>query len=157
MPPPITEKETLTTLVELYKEQCDHGRHTESQRQEATNLLILLTTALLALMGVLHFSKYPSLLFSMLIILFGLLGYFFMRAFERKWDESADRRNFYRKHIENLANFDPNNPKPHPNIEPPPSPENRKTLRKFWKGVSLSIIVLGVISGIVAYFWGPLP
>jgi hypothetical protein len=129
---PLSEEKTVDVLIELYNEQCEHGRHIEKQRQEVTNLLLTLSGALIALMGILKLTKYCFPLAGFLILI-GVLGWLFMRAFERKWDESGERRNFYRRQIEQLTQ-----------IETPPPPQNRKTLRKLWEGISILVIVIGV-------------
>jgi hypothetical protein len=176
---PIDQKDTLGALIEFYKEQCEHGRHTESQRQQVSTLLLSITTALIGLMGALKFS--PSCLpLALSLILVGVFGWFFMGKYELKWEETKARRKFYREEIQAKAEVpDPATPRSQTSREPGTDDDKTETksgketksegkeskskgkgtksegtLRKYWKRIFIGVVGLGVIfTAIVIWNW----
>jgi hypothetical protein len=145
---PIEEADTLGALLELYKEQCTHGRHIESQRQEITAILFTLAAALITLMGVLNFTFY-SFPIGFLLFLVGALGWRFMQRYVEKWNETDKRRTFYRKKIESLALISCTGVTNSPG-----------RLRTLWKLIFAAIMVIGVFCTAFVFvlsWWHPLP
>jgi hypothetical protein len=126
-------KEKLAPLLEFYKEQCSHGRHIESQRQAACTLLLTAGGALIALMGTLKFSIHCAPIACLLFAL-GWFGKRFVQVYELKWEESSERRNYYREAIETVTGIS------NPQVARAPG-----TLRKFWRGTFDGLIFTGVL------------
>src|SRR5881296_1940709 len=96
----------LNALLEFYKEQCSHGRHTEAQREAVSRLLLTAAAALFAVMGTLNFSILSAPV-ALLFFALGILGRRFMRIYEEKWKEAEYRRNHYRTEIERVGGITP--------------------------------------------------
>jgi len=127
------ERDRLGTLIELYKEQCSHGRHTEAQRQAAGTLLLTAGGALIALMGALQFSIHCAPIAGLLLGL-GVFGKRFMGVFEKKWEETSGRRDFYRTEIERITGT------PTPNVT-----SSKGLLRAFWKRTFDAVVITGIV------------
>ena len=128
------DKETLTACLELYKEQCTHGRHTEAQRQLVATFLFTAAGALVAVMGTLHFSIH-CLPIAILLFCLGVFGYHFVRIYEIKWTETSERRNDYRTKIQKIL----------PGTEPTGANATHGTLRQFWRRAFIGVWIVGVV------------
>lgn len=84
-----------TAYLELYKEQCTHGRHIESQRQTMASMLLVFAGGLLAADATLRFSIFTFPL-SLGVCLLACAGYRLITIFGNKWDETRKRRDDYR-------------------------------------------------------------
>ena len=129
----ITDENRLAPLIEFYKEQCTHGRHTETQRQAAGALLLAAAGGLIAIMGTLRFSIHCFPL-AFLVVGLGIFGWLFMRVFEDKWTGTEERRNHYRKDVERIAE-----------ILPPEVAGSSHSLRRFWRGTFHAVTVTGIV------------
>jgi len=77
-------------LLELYKEEQTHARHTETQRLEVTKFLLVGVGVLLGFMGTLKFSIY-CLPFGVVITLLGLIGVRITATYVDRFDDHRKR------------------------------------------------------------------
>ena len=126
-------------FMELYKEQTSQSRHIETQRQQVTQLILTVTTALLGVMAALKFSIYCLPLAAALIYLGGF-GRRFTLTYVERFDGHMNRARALRKAIDQevasggaQSIFDDN-------------PVTRKArLRDFWLRFHVAVQILGAI------------
>lgn len=136
---PDDSRPNLSALLQLYKEQCDHGRHIETQRQLVSALLLTASGGSLGywFLNADHFRIWvlPSC-----AIILGLLGIAFNRAYVVKWDEAGVRREDYRKLIEAAGAIF--------RVERERKRARYSRLRTYW----YLIFALVITAGIAAFF-----
>lgn len=128
------EKARLTAVTALYNEQCAHGRHTETQRATLTTILLSAAGVLVGLIGTLKFSIH-CIPVTFALISTGLLGRRFVEIYEQKWEETSDRRNFYRGEMETIGRFGT------PTVVPNSS---KKQLRRLWRHAFSGVVIFGI-------------
>jgi hypothetical protein len=130
-------------FLELYKEQTAHGRHTEMQRQQMTQLILTISTALLGVMAALKFSIH-CLPLALAMIYLGSFGRRFTLAYVERFDGHMSRARALRKAVDQQVasggaqNIFDNNPV-----------TKSTRLREFWLGLHRAIQILGAICVIV--------
>lgn len=138
----------MQALLDLYKEQCSHGRHTESQRHLVTAMVLTAAGALLAVVSSNGFQPWAWPL-AACVALLGLLGLGFARVYEIKWDEAGRRRNYYREQLQDLAGI-ASMPKDYVPRNLPEKQKPRKhrfsRLRDYWRITFLFVTFAGLIA-----------
>lgn len=126
-------------LLELYKEQTSQGRHTETQRQQVTQLIIGVTTALLGVMAALKFSVH-CLPLAVAMIYLGGFGRRFTSTYIERFDGHMGRARVLRKAVDQevasglvQSLFDGN----------PVTKTGR--VRNYWLGLHRAIQILGFV------------
>lgn len=127
-------------LLEFYKEQCAHGRHTETQRHGVATMFLGAAGILLSVIGALRFSLY-SIPLALCVVWLGLFGNRFIFRYGVKWDELSERRNHYRKEIQKVLSI--------PDAKAPSHP-GRQTIRSYWQLTFLAIAAVGALCGLLA-------
>jgi TM2 domain-containing membrane protein YozV len=131
---------TDSFLLELYKEEQTHARHTETQRLEVTKFLLTGVGVLLGFMGALKFSIY-CLPFGVDIILLGLIGVAITATYVDRFDDHRKRARALRAEIDQM-------------VTPPGFAKSvfavnkiRKAerVRDFWTRINYGVVILGVI------------
>ncbi len=127
-------------LIELYKEEQTHARHTEVQRLEVTKFILVAVGVLVGFMATLKFSIY-CLPFGALILALGFIGRTVTSTLVQRFDDHRTRARAFRHQIDQL-------------VTPPGKAEsvlssNRldktERLRSFWERINRGVIVLGAI------------
>lgn len=138
----------VQALLELYKEQCSHGRHTEAQRHLVTAMFLTAAGALLTIVSFNHFARWTWPLAACVCVL-GLLGLGFARVFEIKWNELSRRRNYYREQVEDLAGIEamPEDYVPrHLKADELPPKHKFSRLRVYWRLTFVFVIGAGLLA-----------
>jgi fatty acid desaturase len=127
-------------LVELYKEEQTHARHTEVQRLEVTKFILVAVGVLIGLMASLKFSIY-CIPFGVLIVALGFIGNTVTSTFVKRFDDHRNRARAFRREIDKLVS-------PAGKAELVLG-ENRmdKTdrLRSFWERINRGIMLVGAV------------
>ncbi|HEU0135205.1 MAG TPA: hypothetical protein VFR28_10305 [Allosphingosinicella sp.] len=133
----------LEAILHLYKEQCEHGRHTEGQRERLTAALLALAGGSIATLAALRFSL-ASLPIALFLAATGVLGGRFARLYEQKWEEAGGRRDFYRTLLQDQLD-----------IGQPTRGASRGGLRLLWRRIFTLVTLFGFLcaAGIVAGYW----
>lgn len=129
-------------LLELYKEEQTHARHTETQRLEVTKFLLLIVGALVGFMGTLKFSIY-CLPFGILIVSLGFIGRTVTSTYIKRFDDHRTRARAFRTRIDEMvtpAGIARPILKEHPMTKP-----NNDRVRTFWIKINNGVIVLGFV------------
>jgi hypothetical protein len=129
-------------LLEIYKEENAHARHTEVQRLEVTKFLLVLAGAFVALMGALKFSIY-CLPFGVLIIFLGMIGAKITDTYVTRFDDHRRRARAMRAQIDSMTK-PPNVAMPIVIAHPISTPPNSR-VRSFWTQISYSMMALGIV------------
>lgn len=144
----LTAASTLQVLLELYKEQCSHGRHTEGQRHLVSAMFLTAAGVLLTVASTNKFSleMWPI---CVSVSTLGLLGLMFSRVYEIKWDETGVRRHYYREQLEDLTGILPIPlgfvPRSSP-LAKAPKKKPFARLRIYWRLTFLFVIVVGLLA-----------
>ena len=127
-------------LLELFKEEQTHARHTETQRLEVTKFLLVAVGALLGLMGTLKFSIY-CLPFGAVIMLLGLIGLTITSTYVDRFDDHRQRARAFRHEIDQMVS--------------PPGVARRvldhhkirkeERVRAFWTKINFGVVTLGAL------------
>jgi hypothetical protein len=144
VPGDLTIATKVQALLELYKEQCTHGRHTESQRHLVTAMFLTASGALLTIVSYNKFETWVWPLAGSVCVL-GLIGMGFAHVFEIKWEESGLRRNHYRKQVESLTGIDTYDPDEKP-PKKKPSKHRFARHRYFWRLTFVFVISAGAVA-----------
>ena len=134
--------ESAAFLVELYKEENTHARHTETQRLEVNKFLLGLASAFVAFMGALKFSIF-CLPFGLAIAAVGIMGLSITRTYVQRFDDHRKRARSFRAAIDNQttpAGLAKTIIDDHPMVK-----DKGARLRTFWGAINLAIVVLGVV------------
>jgi hypothetical protein len=127
-------------LIELYKEEQTHARHTEVQRLEVTKFILVAVGVLIGFMATLKFSIY-CLPFGALILALGFIGRTVTSTLVQRFDDHRKRARAFRDEVDQLVTP--------PGKAAPVLSSNRlhKTdrLRSFWERINRGVIVLGAI------------
>lgn len=94
----------------LYKEQTDHGRHTENQRATVSSIILSLATILAGIMAVDECLNRWDAPFAFAIGGFGLVGLLFTWAYANTFDRHAERMKYYRRSLVEAVDFTENRP-----------------------------------------------
>jgi hypothetical protein len=89
----------ITALIELYKENTAHGRHTESQRQLVTTILVTFVGAILGLLGTRSFDIY-LLPLAVFIIPVGVFGKAIVAKLKERFEYHMAMAKAFRTEIE---------------------------------------------------------
>ena len=125
-------------LLELYKEQTAHGRHTETQRLEVTKFILVAVAALLGVIGTMKFSIHCIPL-SLAIIYLGTFGRRMTEIYVERFDGHMERARAFRIEIDKLV--------PQARIQAIISANKvvkSERLRDFWIRIHRALIVLGM-------------
>ena len=125
-----SETQRLQVIVELYKEQCAHGRHTETQRHAASSMFLTAAGALIAVIGAMKFTWQAAPL-AVCVVFLGVYAHRFIGVYERKWDELSYRRNHYRELMQSETGLIPIDPA----VDPAANNKNLPKLRTDRKSV----------------------
>ena len=134
--------ETASFLLELYKEENTHARHTETQRLEVNKFLLGLASAFVAFMGALKFSIF-CLPFGVAIVAIGLIGMSITKTYVQRFDDHRKRARAFRAAIDNQttpAGTAKSIIDNHPMVK-----EEGVRVRAFWERINLAIMLLGVV------------
>jgi hypothetical protein len=131
---------TDSFLLELFKEEHTHARHTETQRLEVTKFLLVGAGVLFGFMGTLKFSIY-CLPFGVVIILLGLTGVAITSTYVDRFDDHRGRARALRMAIDctvspsGLAKkiYDENRIRKKPRV------------RDFWIRINYGVVIMGAI------------
>jgi hypothetical protein len=127
-------------LLELYKEEQTHARHTEVQRLEVTKFILVAVGVLIGFMATLKLSIY-CLPFEVLILALGFIGLTVTSTYVTRFDDNRKRARAFRSEIDQF-------------VVPAGKAElvlsgNRldktERLRSFWERINRGVIVLGAI------------
>ena len=129
-------------LLELYKEEQTHARHTETQRLEVTKFILVAVGVLLGFMGTLKFSIY-CLPFGVDIILLGLVGIAATSTYVSRFDDHRDRARAFRSEIDERV--DPPGRAQQVLHKHPIGKLKEGRVRTFWRNINYGITVLGAI------------
>jgi hypothetical protein len=127
-------------LLELYKEEQTHARHTEVQRLEVTKFILVAVGVLIGFMGTLKFSIY-CLPFGALIIGLGFIGLTVTSTYVQRFDDHRKRARAFRSEIDKLVT-------PADKAESVLSAnrmDKTDRLRSFWEKINRGVIALGAI------------
>jgi hypothetical protein len=94
----------ITVLLEMYKENTNHGRHLETQRQLVTGFVLTIAAAALGALATLHFKKDACVGLGFVLVVFGLIGTLFSIVQYGKYTQSRQR---WRAARERLARLSP--------------------------------------------------
>jgi hypothetical protein len=126
-------------LLELYKEEQTHARHTEVQRLEVTKFILVAVGVLVGLMGTLKFSIY-CLPFGIQIIGLGIVGLRVTSTYVQRFDDHRQRARAFRTEIDGMVS-------PRGMAETVLSAnrlDKTDRLRTFWERTSQGVIALGI-------------
>lgn len=121
------------TLLELYKENCTHGRHIESQRSAVSSMFLTAAGVLLSVVGALKLA--PGTL-PLAICVIGL-AYFakrFVKMYSLTYHETSRRRRHYRERMEEISG-----------AEHCPPLISGVTLRHHWAGTFDLVLLIGTV------------
>lgn len=135
---PDLSSKRLQVITELYKEQCAHGRHTETQRHAASAMFLAFAGALMAVIGAMKFAWQAAPLAVCLIFL-GSYARRFIGVYERKWDELSFRRAHYRKLMQGETGLQPIDE----TIDPAARNRGLPRLRDYWKQTFRGVSIAG--------------
>lgn len=127
-------------LLELYKEEQTHARHTETQRLEVTKFILVVVGVLVGFMGTLRFSIY-CLPFGILIIALGFIGLTVTSTYVQRFDDHRKRARAFRSEIDKMVT-------PAGKAEEVLSLhriDKNERLRTFWERINRGVITLGAI------------
>jgi TM2 domain-containing membrane protein YozV len=131
---------TDSFLLELFKEEHTHARHTETQRLEVTKFLLVGGGVLFGFMGTLKFSIY-CLPFGVVIILLGLTGVAITSTYVDRFDDHRGRARALRVAIDGMVSPSGLAKKIYADNQ------IRKTerVRDFWIKINYGVVILGAI------------
>jgi C4-dicarboxylate transporter len=133
--------ESSSFLLELYKEENTHARHTETQRLEVNKFLLGLASAFVAFMGALKFSIF-CLPFGLAIIAIGFVGLAITKTYIQRFDDHRERARALRTEID--SETAPKNVAK-PIIDNHPMVKQQGTrVRSFWEMINFAVMILGV-------------
>lgn len=127
-------------LLELFKEEQTHARHTETQRLEVTKFILVTAGVLVAFMGSLKFSVY-CLPFGPLIMLLGVVGLAVTSTYVERFDAHRARARAFRAKIDEMLNptgYAKDILKDHPVVK-------EERVRSFWEKINHGVIALGAV------------
>lgn len=132
----------------MYKEQCAHGRHTEGQRHLVTAMLLGASGVFMGIASTNGFTI-EMLPLAVTVSIMGILGIFFARAYEAKWDEITVKRRYYREKLEDIVDISPI-PKDYIPRNMPADMEIKRRrftrLRVFWNLTFVLVIIVGGVA-----------
>ena len=131
---------TDSFLLELYKEEQTHARHTETQRLEVTKFLLVGVGVLLGFMGTLKFSIY-YLPFGVVIILLGWIGVAITARYVDRFDDHRQRARALRKKIDQMVS--PSGCAK--NVLDANKIRKEERIRDFWTRINYGVAVLGTV------------
>jgi hypothetical protein len=131
-----------TFLLELFKEEQTHARHTEVQRLEVTKFILAVVGGLIAFMGALKFSIY-CLPFGIVIMALGYAGIAVTTVYVQRFDDHRTRAREFRAAID-LMTTPPLQAAPVLEANPMVK-HGRGRLRGFWLRINQGVILLGMI------------
>jgi hypothetical protein len=127
-------------LLELYKEEQTHARHTEVQRLEVTKFILVAVGVLVGFMATLKFSIY-CLPFGLLTIALGFIGLKVTATYVQRFDDHRSRARAFRSEIDQIVV--PAH-KAHQILKDHVLDKTDR-LRTFWQALNKGVIVLGAI------------
>jgi hypothetical protein len=127
-------------LLELYKEEQTHARHTEVQRLEVTKFILVAVGVLVGFMATLKFSIY-CLPFGLLTVALGFIGLKVTSTYVQRFDDHRNRARAFRSEIDEMvlpAHRAHQILKDH-------VLDKSDRLRMFWQKLNKGVIVLGIV------------
>jgi hypothetical protein len=100
---PLDYPQSVTVLLELYKENTAHGRHLETQRQLVSGLVLAIGGTVVGALASLKFDRGACWGLGCVLIAFGLLGTVFSIVQYGKWTESRQRWRVFRRRLDQLC------------------------------------------------------
>src|SRR5258708_6937921 len=101
--PPADFAQSVTALLELYKENTAHGRHLETQRQLVSGFVMAIGGTVVGALATLKFDEAACRGLGLVLVGFGLLGTLFSVVQYGKWTESRERWRAVRKRLDRLC------------------------------------------------------
>jgi hypothetical protein len=123
----------FSALLEIYKEHCAHGRHLETQRSAVASMFLAASGVLLSVAGALDF-KLASLPLAVCVIGMAYFAKQFISVYAEKWDETCERRRYYREQMEELSGAERGN-----------FVKSSRRLRRYWEWTFNAILVIGTV------------
>jgi Na+/melibiose symporter-like transporter len=94
---------TITLLLEMYKENTNHGRHLESQRQLVAGFILTIAAATLGALSNLKFRRDACVGLGLVLIVFGVMGSLFSIVQYGKYNQSRIRWRGARERLAELC------------------------------------------------------
>lgn len=132
----------LQVLSELYKEQCAHGRHTETQRQAVSSIFITFFGVFISVIGARNFAL-STLPLALCIVALGYYAQQFLKVYEQRWDELSHRRTHYRREMQVLTGVSSIKE----GVKKP-----RPRLRNYWRMTFLVMSIIGAMLSAIILF-----
>src|SRR6202795_2952015 len=89
--PPPDFAQSVTALLDLYKENTAHGRHLETQRQLVSGFVMAIGGTVVGALATLRFDEGACFVLGLVLVGFGLMGTLFSGVQYGKWTERRAR------------------------------------------------------------------
>lgn len=124
----------FAALLEMYKEHCAHGRHLETQRSAVASMFLTASGVLLSVAGALEF-KLASLPLAACVVGMAYFAKQFISVYAEKWDETCERRRYYREQMEELSG-----------AKRGQFSKGSRRLRRYWVWTFNAVLVVGTVT-----------
>jgi uncharacterized protein (DUF2126 family) len=126
-------------MIEAFKEEQSHARHTETQRLEVTKFILAAIAALLGVMGALKFSVYAAPL-AVAVIFLGRLGRRLTEVYVNRFDDHRDRARALRAEIDSAVGG-----KVQQILHLHRIDKSQGSVREFWNRLHTAVMIFGVL------------
>ena len=126
-------------MIEAFKEEQTHARHTEMQRLEVTKFILGAVAALLGVMGAVTFSTY-SIPLALGGIFLGWFGWRLTEVYVSRFDDHRNRARVLRAEIDSAVGG-----KVREILAKHPIDKAQGRVREFWNRLHMAIMIFGVL------------
>jgi len=140
-------------LIEVYKEQCTHGRHHEAQRTAMSNLILIAATGIIAFVTFddkLNLFDLPIALF---LVILGLFGALFSVKFGERFKHHSSRSREIRNQLdENISELLKTADQKHDSLNKHSVWIKKLNITRYWVLLHMLISAIGIVLSLLIIF-----